>query len=149
MAKIYYPTEGFAVVGSSLVAAVDNTTIASGYIAMANWEFIAFVINTTDANADTTVNAKVQSADDSGGTNVADITGLAITQFTAAATAKQAILVVRADQLNTGDTHVRCLVTCGNGTSGSVTSIVAIGVGSNYLSAADYDASTVVEIKSL
>lgn len=143
----YFPD--YAVAGSSTVAAVDNTTHLTTWVSMADFDFVDFIINTTDANADTTVDAKVQSADDSSGTNAADITGLAITQFTAAATAKQAVLRVRSDQLNTGDTHVGCTVTAGDGTTGSVTSIVALGFWSNYSPASEYDAATVVEIKNI
>lgn len=145
--RAYFPE--YAIVDSTTVAAVDNTTKATDYIAMAGWEYIDFIVTTTDANADTTVNAKVQSADDGSGTNVADITNLAITQFTAAATNKTAILRVRSDQLNVDDTHVRCLVTCGNGTTGSVTAIVALAFGQNYSPATDYDDAVVVEIKKL
>jgi hypothetical protein len=142
---MFYPD--YALLGSSTVSAVDNTTKLSSWVSMAGHKWVDFIINTTDADEDTTVNAKVQSADDSSGTNAADITGLAITQFTAAATAKQAILRVRADQLNGDDDYVGCTVTAGNGTSGSVTSIIAIGFGAHYDPAAD--AATLVQRKVL
>lgn len=147
MGRAFFPD--YAVVDVTTVSTVDNTTKATDYIAMAGWEYIDFIINTTDASADTTVDAKLQSADDASGTNVADISGLAITQFTAAATAKAAVLRVRSDQLNTADTHVRCLVTCGDGTGGSATSIVALGFGHHYAPASDYDTAEVVQIKSI
>jgi hypothetical protein len=147
MAKVYFPD--YAVASASTVATVDNTTKASGWVNMADFDYVDFIVSTTDATADTTINAKIRSADDSSGTNAADITNLAITQFTAAATAKVAVLRVRADQLNTGDTHVECLVTAGNGTNGSVTSIIGLGFGQNYGPASDYDTSVVVEIKSI
>jgi hypothetical protein len=140
---MFYPE--YSLVGSSTVSATDNTTKLSSWVSMAGHKWVDFIINTTDADADTTVDAKLQSADDSSGTNAADISGLAITQFTAAATAKQAILRVRADQLNGDDDYVGCTVTAGNGTSGSVTSIIAIGFSAHYEPAAD--AATLVQRK--
>lgn len=144
---MYFPE--IAIAASSLVATKDNATLLTSWADIRNFEYIAFLINTTDADADTTIDAKVQSADDSSGTNAADITGLAITQFTAAATAKQAVLIVRADQVNSGDTHVGCTVTAGNGTSGAEISILALGFNSQYAPATDYDAATVVQIKTI
>lgn len=139
----------YAISGSSLVAATDNTTILSTWVDMSDKVFVDFIINTTDANADTTVDAKVQSADDSSGTNAADITGLAITQDTAAATAQQYILRVRHDQLNGDDSHVGCTVTAGDGTTGVVTSIIALGFWHNYAPDVDSDAATVIEVKNI
>ena len=147
MAKVYFPD--YAVASGSTVAAVDGTTKASGWVNMADFDYVDFIVSTTDADADATINAKIRSADDSSGTNAADISGLAITQFTAAATAKIAVLRVRADQLNAGDTHVECLVTVSNTVDGALVSIIGLGFGQNYGAASDYDASVVVEIKSI
>jgi len=147
MAKVYFPD--YAVAAATVVAAVDGTTRASGWVNMADFDYVDFLVSTTDADADATINAKVRSADDSSGTNAADITNLAITQFTAAATAKVAVLRVRADQLNTGDTHAECLVTVSNTTDGAMISIVSLGFGHNYGPASDYDTAVVVEIKSI
>lgn len=144
---MYFPELSIAT--SSLVATKDNATLLTGWASMRDFDYVMFVINTTDADADTTIDAKVQSADDSSGTNAADITGLAITQFTAAATAKQAILIVRQDQVNSKDTHVGCTVTAGNGTSGAEISIIAIGVPQEYSKASDFDAATVVQRKTI
>jgi len=143
----YFPE--YAISGSSLVAATDDGTLASTWVDMSNKVFVDFIINTTDANADTTVDAVVQSADDSSGTNAANITGLALTQDTAAATAQQYILRVRHDQLNGDDSHVGCTVTAGDGTSGVVTSIVALGFWHDYAPDADSDAATVIEIVNI
>ena len=147
MAKIYF--SDYAIADGTTVAAVDNTTKASGWVNMADFDYVDFIISTTDADADTTVNAKVQCDTAGDGNAISDITGLAITQFTAAATAKLAVLRVRADQLAAGKPYSRVLVTAGNGTSGSVTSIVSLGFGHNYGAASDYDTAVVVQIKSI
>jgi hypothetical protein len=147
MGRAFFPD--YAIVAAPTIGLVDGTTKASGWVAMAGWEYVDFIVSTTDVDADATVNAKIRSADDSSGTNAADITGLAITQFTAAATNKTVLLRVRADQLNTADTHVECLVTVSNTTDGAVIAIIGLGFGHNYGPASDYDAATVVEIKSI
>lgn len=143
------PRDEIAVIGSTTVATRDNTTATTTWVNMANFEEIFFVINTTDANADTTVDAKVQSADDNAGTNAADITGLAITQGTAAATAEQYVLSVRKDQLNGDDDHVAVVVTAGNGTTGVVLSVVVLGWRPQYQPASDYDVATLIEWKDI
>jgi hypothetical protein len=147
MGRAFFPD--YAIVAAPTIGLVDGTTKASGWVAMAGWEYVDFIVSTTDVDADATVNAKIRSADDSSGTNAADITGLAITQFTAAATNKTVLLRVRADQLNTADTHVECLVTVSNTADGAVIAIIGLGFGHNYGPASDYDAATVVEIKSI
>lgn len=147
MGRAFYPD--YAIVAAPTIGLVDGTTKASGWVAMAGWEYVDFIVSTTDVDADATVNAKIRSADDSSGTNAADITGLAITQFTAAATNKTVLLRVRADQLNTGDTHVECLVTVSDTIDGAVIAIVGLGFGHHYAPASDYDAATVIEIKSI
>ena len=143
-----YLSDELAIVGSAAMLNVDNTTAASEYIDMGKFDKVIFVVVVKDASADTTVNAKVQSADDGSGTNVADITGLAITQFTAAATDKEFVIEVRADQLNVNDTHVRLLITAGNGTVGISGGLIALGL-CNQAPASDNDLSTVTEIKRL
>lgn len=133
-------------------AAVDNTTQASGYISLATVSKVMFVVVVKDTNAadDTTIDVKVQSADDSSGTNVTDISGLAATQITADNAADQ-IVVIEVDQteVNSADTHVRCLVTAGNGTAGANIAIIALGGNLNYLPASEYDSAEVAEIKTL
>jgi len=143
-----YLSDELAVVGSAALLNVDNTTASTEYIDMGKFDKVVFAGVVKDASADTTVNAKVQSADDGSGTNVADISGLAITQFTAATTEKEFVIEVRQDQLNTNDTHVRLLVTAGNGTVGISGGVIAFDLCSN-APASDNDLSTVQEIKRL
>ncbi len=143
-----YLSDELAVCGSMAILNLDNTTQASEYIDMGKFDKVVFAGVLKDASGDTTVNAKIQSADDSGGTNVADITGLAITQFTAASSEKEFVIEVRQDQLNVDDTHIRLLITAGNGTVGCSGGVIAFGLPSA-MPASDNDLSTVQEIKRL
>lgn len=143
----YRLSQEVAIVDSKIGAAVDNTTLATDLISMALHKKVAFWVTVKDASADTTIDAKVQS-DVAGGSTFNDITGLAITQFTAGASEKEFVIEVDADELNAGDTHCRLLVTAGNGTAGAAIGIIAIGT-SRYLPAGQHDLGTVQEIKFL
>lgn len=150
---IYRISDSLAILDSEInAAAVDNTTQTSAYLSLATASKITWVVTVKDTNAadDTTIDVKVQSADDSSGTNVTDISGLATTQITADNAADQ-ILIIEVDQteVNSGDTHVRCVVTAGDGTAGANICITAIGGNLNYLPASEYDSAEVAEIKTL
>lgn len=142
-----YPSGYKKFLGCTTVAARDNTT-ASLFVDAEDCEFIEFTVYTTDASADTTVDMKLQSADDTSGTNAADISGASITQFTAAATAKAARLEARQETLiGSGDTFIGALVTAGNGTVGATLVIVAEGYVPNYLPVTND--SRMVQVKSV
>lgn len=138
------PNDQVKVAALSLVAATDNTTIASPGVALGDYAWIMFVINTTDANADTVVNAKLQTDSTTAFSSATDVATSGITEDTAAATAQGYILQIRTDMVTNGDAYVRCLVTAGNGTSGAVTSIVALGFGADYLPGSNV--ATVIEV---
>ena len=127
---------------------LDAAGATSDWVDMGKFDKVMFVVNVIDASADTTVDAKIQSADDSTGTNNTDISGLAITQFTAAATGKEFVIEVRADQLNTNDTHVALVLTAGNGTVGITCSAIGVGLG-NQAPASGEDLATVQQIERL
>ena len=141
----FNPNDEQVVAGCSLVATVDNGTLATPGIEFKLYDWITFYIITTDADADTTINAKAQedtvvTMD----TPATDIANLAITEFTAAATVKIAKLVV-----NEGDItkpFVRCLATMGNGTSGAEVTIIALGHLKDY-APGDDPAIVVEEVK--
>lgn len=142
-----YPSGYSKIIGSTTVAARDNTT-ASLFVDASGWDFIEFTIITTDASADTTVDMKLQSADDTSGTNAADISGASITQFTAAATVKLAVIEARSETLiGSGDTFIGALATLGDGTVGATCVITARGFTANYLPATSI--AQIVEIKSV
>lgn len=119
------PLDHIKVAGASLVATVDNATLASVGVEMKNYNWLMFIINTTDADEDTTIDAKIQQDTLVGFGSPTDVANLAIAQFTAGATAKQAILVVH--EMDVTEAFVRALVTAGNGTSGAEIDIVVLG----------------------
>lgn len=144
----HYISDEYALCGSMALLNVDNTTADSEWIDMSKFQKVKFDGVVKDASADTTVNAKIQSASDGSGTGAADITNLAITQFTAATTEKEFTLEVKQNQLNAGHTHVRLRITAGNGTVGISGGVIANGY-PDALPASDYDLATVQEIKHL
>lgn len=141
----YYPD--YAVVAAIDPQTLDNASATSDWASMADFDYIDFIVNV--GATDITVDAKVQSADDSSGTNNTDITNLAVTQLTATDDNKQVILRVRSDQLNAGDTHVAVVVTVGDGTTGAVVSAVGLGFVANYNPATQSDLASVAEIVTL
>ena len=98
---------------------------------------------------DITVDAKVQSADDTSGTNNTDIASLSVTQLTASDDNKQVILLVTSDDLNTDDVAAAVVVTVGDGTTGAYVSAIGIGFNARTLPATDNDVASVAEIVSL
>jgi hypothetical protein len=144
---IYYPSDGVAVAAAIDPQLVDNAAVTSDWVSLKNFAQIMFVVNL--GATDITVDAKIQSADDSSGTNNTDITGLAVTQLTDTDDNKQVILCVDESEVNSGDTHVAVVVTVGNGTTGAYVSAVGIGFNAEYQPAFDYDVASVAQIKTL
>lgn len=102
-------------------ALVNNTTATTGWVDVRNATGVfAFVaIGATD----TTVDAKLQKATSSGGAGATDISGAAITQLGATDDNKQASIGCETSEFSSGAyTHVRLLVTVGNGSTGAYVS---------------------------
>lgn len=95
--------------------------ISTGWVSMVTFKNIMAVVMAGDFGTAGTINAKLEQAQDSGGTGVKDITGKAITALTQAGSDsnKQAIINCRDDELdiNNDFTHVRLTVTVGDTTS--------------------------------
>jgi hypothetical protein len=145
MNRINNPSDEVAVVATIDPQLGDNAAYTSDWVDMGKFAQAMFILSV--GATDITIDAKIQSADDSSGTNAADLpTAIALTQIAATDDNKQYILTVREDQLNAGDTHAALVVTVGNGSVGAQISAVGLGFGSNYLPAADWDLSTVAQI---
>lgn len=144
---IYYPSNYVALAGALDSQLANNTALTSDWISMSDFHQVLFAVSV--GATDTTVDVKVQSADDGSGTNAADITGLSVTQLSATDDNKQVLIEVKADQVNTGDTHVAVVITIGNGATGANVSAVGLGFNGMYLPASAYDVASVAEIKNL
>lgn len=97
----------------------NNTTVASAWFSVQNARRLFALLNL--GVTDTTVDAKIQQATDSSGTGVKDVTGAAITQFSATDDGKAASIDLETDRLdhNNGFYYVRLLITIGNGATGA------------------------------
>lgn len=121
---------------------LDNASATSDWVDMENGAHLMFTIGI--GATDTTVDAKLQEADDASGTNAADITGKAITQLSGTDDNKQAILEVRGDELS--KKFVALVVTAGDGATGA--QVYAIGqLGRlRYKPASNFNLASVAEI---
>lgn len=136
--------QDFALAGAIDPQILDDGSLTSDWVSIKDFKQLAFVVNV--GATDTTVDVKLQSADDSSGTNAADISGKAVTQLSATDDNKQVVLRLRADQVNSADTHVAVVVTAGNGTVGAYVSAACLGFHSGYSPANEYDVASVAQI---
>jgi len=121
---------------------------STGWVSMAVFHCMLAVIMAGDLGASATLDAKIEQAKDAAGTDAKDVTGKAIAQMTKADADdnKQALINVRADELdvNNGFTHVRLTITVG--TAASDAGGLLLGLHPRYGTAAANDAATVAEI---
>ena len=135
-----------------LVGVIDpdlNTanTYTTAWISMATFAAIQAIVLAGTLGTNATLDAKLEQAQDSGGTGAKDVTGKAITQLTQAGTDdsdKQAIINCRSDELdvNNGFTHVRLSMTVATASSDSAG--LVLGHYARYQPAAD--AASVAEV---
>lgn len=133
----------------SLVAKVnpqlaDNTALNSDWINMEDFRRALFIVML--GATDITVDAKLQKATDGSGTGAADITGKSITQFSATDDNKQALIHIRAEELGTTFTHVRCVVTIADGTTGANVAVAGLGADMRYSDGRDIDLASVAQV---
>lgn len=109
-------------------------TVTTGWVAMGDFDTVLAVIQAGVLGAAATLDAKLQQAQDSGGTGVKDIAGKAITQMTKAFPDdnKQAEINCRSDELDVanGFAFVRLSVTVG--VAASLISAVLLGLDARY-----------------
>lgn len=126
-------------------ALLDNTTATSDWVDISKFNKVMFVVAV--GATDTTVDAIIQEADDSSGTNPATVSGKSITQLTGAnGDNKQVILEANASEISSGKTHIACKVTVGDGTSGAYVTVIGLGGCARYNPASNNDLASVVEI---
>jgi len=107
-------------------ALTDASAVNSGWLSVqdAVRVFAIILLGATDI----TVDAKIQQASDSAGTGAKDVTGAAITQFTALNDNKFSTIDLETALMDhhNGFNHIRLLVTAGDGTLGANLSAVVI-----------------------
>lgn len=137
------PNDYIKVAATSTVTLSDDTTLASPAVALADYDAVMFIINATDANADTTIDAVIQS-DTVSAFSGSPATVASLTQDTLANASQAYVMQVRSDDVAAGDAYVRVVATLGDGTTGGNVSIVALGICANYLPGSN--AATVIEV---
>lgn len=124
-------TELFAVLAAVSPVSQAPGTVTSGWVSVANHERFLALVQTGVLGASATVDAKIQQATDSSGTNAKDITSKAITQIVkASGDNKQALINLRAEELdsNNGFNYVQLSITVGTAAS-QVGAVVLGGMG--------------------
>ena len=143
------PSQRVAVVGTVDPDANTVTDHNSDWASMADFDSILAVIQTGIMGASATIDAKMEQATDAAGAGAKDIDGKAIVRLVKASDDdKQALINVRAAELDVdgGFTHVRLVLAVGTATSDS--SAVLLGFDARYgpAEANDKDLASVAEI---
>ena len=136
----------------SVLATIDPVsqgagTVTTGWIPAANHERFLALLQTGLMGASGTIDAKLQQAQDSGGTGAKDVTGKAITQIVkASGDNKQAEINLRAEELDTngGFAYVRLSLTVG--TAASLVAAQVWGGDAKNLPASALNQAAVVQI---
>lgn len=140
----------------ALLATIDPdaytaAAYTSDWVDVTKYKTLMAVIYAGALGSSATLNAKLQAADDSSGTNPVDLTGKAITELTEAGTDsdKQAIICLREDEINSqattaGKQFVAVVMTVGVAASDCGAAIY--GLDPTYGVASDNDIASVDEI---
>jgi hypothetical protein len=139
-------SERLAIMATLDPASVAASTVTTSWVSMANLHSLMALINTGVLGASATVDAKLQQAQDSGGTGVKDITGKAITQIVkATGDNKQATIECRDTDLdaNNGFAFVRLSLTVG--VAASIVGATMIGGNPIFVPASALNQAAVVQ----
>lgn len=142
------PSDRCAVLGVIDPDVTTASTVTTGWIAAKDFLTFMAIVMAGTLGSSATLDAKIEQASDGSGTGAKDVDGKAITQLTQAGTDsdKQAIINLRADDLDVanGFTHFRLSMTVGTATSDA--GAIVLGLDPVYGNASDNDAATVDEI---
>lgn len=137
-----------AIVGQINPASHAAGSVSTGWVDMTKFATLMAIVQAGVLGASATLDAKIEQAQDSGGTGVKDVDGKAITQLTKAGSDdnKQAVINLRQSNLdaNNGFTHARLTITVA--TAASIAAATVVGLDPRYGAASDGDAATVDEI---
>lgn len=138
-------TEELAVVGMVAPQTVDNAAVNTDAVDLSKFNRAVFILSV--GATDTTVDFKLQSDDNSNFSSPTDIPGKAVTQFSATDDNKIALIEIAAEEIGAAkERYVRGRVTVGDGTTGAVISVIALGGVPRYYAASDFDLTAVKEI---
>lgn len=113
-------SELFSVLGAVSPVSQAPGSVTTGWVSVSAHERFMALIQTGVLGASATVDAKLQQATDASGTNAKDVTGKAITQIVkASGDNKQALINLRAEELDTnnGFGYVQLSITVGTAAS--------------------------------
>lgn len=116
---------------------VNNSSVSSDWIDLSKFRAVLFVLMA--GATDTTIDFKLQEAKDASGTGAQDIPGRSISALSGADDNKQAAIAVNGDQItrNSGYRFVRGVANLGNGSTGGVIAVAALGLCPRYGPAVD------------
>jgi hypothetical protein len=140
-------SEQLALLGVISAVSQGVGSVSSGWISAANHERFMAIVATGVLGTAATVDAKIQQATDSSGTNAKDVANKAITQIVkASGDNKQALINLKADELDMagGFNYVQLTITVGAAAS-LVSAAVLGGVGKN-LPATGLNPASVVQV---
>lgn len=139
---------------AAVVAAIDPDNYAagtqtSGWVAVKDFMSFMALIQVGEMAAGSTVDAKIEQATDSGGSNSKDVSNSSITQLTQASnddSDQQVAINVRPEHLDVsgGFSHIRMSITVASAASDA--GAVLLGLNARHGPASDQDADTVAEI---
>lgn len=136
----------------ALLAAIAPVSQAAGsvstsWVPLANFNQAMAVISAGVLGASATLGAKIEQATDAAGTGAKDVTGKAITNLVKATDdGKQAIINLRAEELDVSNRYAFIRLTLAVGTAASLVAASLFGLDARQGLASDNDAATVKEI---
>jgi hypothetical protein len=140
-------SEVIAVMATLDPASVAASTVVTAWVPMANVAKLTALIQTGVLGASATVDAKLRQATDAAGTGAKDVTGKAITQIVkASGDAKQAMIEMRAEDLDVNNGFGFAALSVTVGTAASQLSAALIGSGARYLPASTLNQAGVAQI---
>jgi hypothetical protein len=141
------PSQNIAILATLAPASQAAGTYTTGWIAAAQFEAFLAVVQNGVLGASATIDAKMQQAQDSGGTGAKDITVTAMTQNVKATDDGKVNLInllQRDLDLSNGFGYLRLSITVG--TAASLVGGLILGVNERYAPAASNNASAVKQV---
>ena len=137
---------------ASIVGVIDpqssSTAKVTAWLDASKFQNYLALIEVGVLGASATVDAKLQQATDSSGSNPKDITGKAITQLTKVGTddSKQVMINLHQDELDAANNYCFFQLSVTPATAASLIAAQVLGFDPRYAPATDFDAATVDEV---